>query len=161
MYVRKKQYLCRRKRKIVMRSKGTVILLVLTAFVWSICSNHCLLKASSDTTSSVIQANGTISGTPNNIDGTIDRTTNHPAAQQIDFILSVPDCALPIQIEKIQISFIQLTARQQLKRLSETIFGHNANTLTTHRIAQRIIRSRHILLNLTTYDIGFPFTSFW
>ena len=71
------------------------------------------------------------------------------------------DCALPAQIEKIQVNVIQLTARQQLKRISETVFGQNANITTTHRIARRIYRSQHILLNLATYDIGFPFSAFW
>ena len=86
---------------------------------------------------------------------------SNSAEQHINFILSTSDCALPVQVAKIQIGVVQLSAHQQLKRISETIFGHNANTITTQQIARRIFRSRHILLNLETYDIGFPFSAFW
>lgn len=115
------------------------ILLVIAIFVWNVSSNH----SSSPRPVTHIEANSI------------------PSEQQINFILAKPDCALPTQVEKIQVSFVQLTARQHLKRISETIFGHNANTITTHRIARRICRSKHILLNLETYDIGFPFSAFW
>ena len=136
-----------------MRKHSYVILLLLTAFMWAVSSsNTCRQRLAVDCCQTENATNGLIV----NAYGTSNSTE-----QQISFLLSAPDCALPVQIEKIQVNVAHLSARQQLKRISETIFGHNADTLTTHRIAQRIIRSQHILLNLETYDIGFPFSVFW
>ncbi len=136
----------------IMRRYSYIVLL-LTAIMWVVCSsNNCRQRLAADRYETETTAFGAII----NAHGTSD-----PAEQQINFILSTPDCALPAQIEKIQVNVVQLSARQQLKRISETIFGHNANTITTHRIARRICRSQHILLNLETYDIGFPFSAFW
>ena len=119
-----------------MRRHSYIVLLV-TAIMWVVCSsNNCRQRLTADRSEAETTAFGSIVNACN-------------------------DCALPVQIEKIQVNVVQLTARQQLKRISETIFGHNANTITTHRIARRICRSQHILLNLETYDIGFPFSAFW
>ena len=119
-----------------MRHKSYIVLL-LTALMWFVCSsNHCRRQFTPNQHQAETTAFATIVNANN-------------------------DCALPVQIEKIQVHIIQLTARQQLKRISETIFGRHANTITTHRIARRIYRSQHILLNLATYDIGFPFSAFW
>ena len=77
------------------------------------------------------------------------------------FEISEPDMALPVQIEKLQVSIIHLTARQQLKRLSETVYGQVANRYTTHRLVCQIYHSCNIILNLESFDIGFPFSYFW
>ena len=119
-----------------MRSRSYIVLLLI-AFAWGVCgSNNCRQRLVTNAAETETTAFATIVNANN-------------------------DCALPVQIEKIQINVVQLSARQHLKRISESIFGHNANTLTTHRIARRICRSQHILLNLETYDIGFPFSAFW
>ena len=113
------------------------IVLFTTVFMWVVCSsNNCRQRLAADRYDTETTAYGAI-------------------------VKACEDCALPAQIEKIQVIVVQLTARQQHKRISETIFGHNANTITTHLIARRIYRSQHILLNLETYDIGFPFSAFW
>ena len=117
--------------------RHSYIVLLLTAIMWVVCSsNNCRHQTVPNQHKTETTAFATIVNANN-------------------------DCALPAQIEKIQVNVVQLTARQQLKRISETIFGHNANTITTHRIARRICSSQHILLNLETYDIGFPFSAFW
>lgn len=71
------------------------------------------------------------------------------------------DCALPVQVQKIQLNVTYLTARQQIKRLAESVFGHIANTAISYSLTRRIVRSRTFLRGLETYDIGFPFSSFW
>ena len=126
---------------------------LLIALVWGVCSsNNCRQRLTEDEHKDEATTYGAI----------IDAyETSTPAEQYINFILSTSDCALPVQVAKIQIGVVQLSAHQQLKRISETIFGHNANIITTQQIARRIFRSRHILLNLETYDIGFPFSAFW
>ena len=84
-----------------------------------------------------------------------------PAPQQITSVLSASDCAIPVQIAKIQLVVIHLSARQQLKRLSQSVFGLPANTATTCSIARTVCRSHWLLRSLETYDIGFPFSAFW
>ncbi|MBQ7192125.1 MAG: hypothetical protein IJS00_04555 [Paludibacteraceae bacterium] len=84
-----------------------------------------------------------------------------PAQTQICTIGSSSDCALPVHIEKIQVSCIHLSAQQQLKRLSQSVFGLPANTATSYSIARTIHRSRTLLRSLETYDISFPFSAFW
>ena len=84
-----------------------------------------------------------------------------PAPQQISYIVSNSDCAIPVQIERIQLTVIHLSARQQLKRLSQSVFGLPANTAVSYSAARTIYRSRTLLRSLETYDIGFPFSAFW
>lgn len=84
-----------------------------------------------------------------------------PASQQISYVLSTSDCAIPVQIAKIQLTVIHLSARQQLKRLSQSVFGLPANIATSYSTARTIYRSRTLLRSLETYDIGFPFSAFW
>ncbi len=84
-----------------------------------------------------------------------------PAPQQISYVVSTSDCAIPVQIAKIQLTVIHLSARQQLKRLSQSVFGLPANTATSYSVARTIHRSRTLLRSLETYDIGFPFSAFW
>ena len=84
-----------------------------------------------------------------------------PAPQQISYLVSASDCAIPVQIAKIQLTVIHLSARQQLKRLSQSVFGLPANIATSYSIARTSHRSRTLLRSLETYDIGFPFSSFW
>jgi len=120
-----------------MLRRYSYIVLLLTTFMWVVCSsNNYRQRLVADCHETETTTYGSI-------------------------VNACEDCALPVQIEKIQVHVVQLSVRQQLKRLSETIFGHYANTITTHRIARRICRSKHILLNLETYDIGFPFSAFW
>ena len=137
MFLRMSENYCTFAPAFKIMPRHSYIVLLLTALMWFVCSsNNCRLRPVSDTQQTETTAFATI-------------------------IKACDDCALPVQIEKIQVNVVQLTARQQLKRISETIFGHHANTITTHRIARRIYRSQHILLNLATYDIGFPFSAFW
>ena len=82
-------------------------------------------------------------------------------APQISYVVSPSDCAIPVQIAKIQQTVIHLSARQQLKRLSQSVFGLPANIATSYSIARTIYRSRLLLRSLETYDIGFPFSAFW
>ena len=84
-----------------------------------------------------------------------------PAPQQISYIVSNSDCAIPVQVAKIQLTVIHLSARQQLKRLSQSVFGLPANIATSYSTARTIYRSRTLLRSLETYDIGFPFSAFW
>ena len=84
-----------------------------------------------------------------------------PAPQQISYLISASDCAIPVQIAKIQLTVIHLSARQQLKRLSQSVFGLPANIATSYSTARTIYRSRTLLRGLETYDIGFPFSAFW
>ncbi len=87
--------------------------------------------------------------------------TTVPAPQQISYIVTNSDCAIPVQIAKIQLTVIHLSARQQLKRLSQSVFGLPANIATSYSTARTIHRSRKLLRSLETYDIGFPFSAFW
>ena len=84
-----------------------------------------------------------------------------PAPQQISYVISTSDCAIPVQIAKIQLTVIHFSARQQLKRLSQSVFGLPANIATSYSTARIIYRSRTLLRSLETYDIGFPFSAFW
>ena len=84
-----------------------------------------------------------------------------PAPQQISYVVSTSDCAIPVQIAKIQLTVIHLSARQQLKRLSQSVFGLPANIAASYSVARTIQRSRTLLRSLETYDIGFPFSAFW
>lgn len=87
--------------------------------------------------------------------------TTVPASPQISYIVTNSDCAIPVQIAKIQLTVIHLSARQQLKRLSQSVFGLPANIATSYSTARTIHRSRKLIRSLETYDIGFPFSAFW
>lgn len=91
----------------------------------------------------------------------VESRASIPAPQQISYVLSTSDCAIPVQIAKIQLTVIHLSARQQLKRLSQSVFGLPANIATSYSTARTIYRSRTLLRSLETYDIGFPFSAFW
>ena len=98
------------------------------------------------------------------ISGSQDRVENRatiPAPQQVSYVVSTSDCAIPVQIEKIQLTVIHLSARQQLKRLSQSVFGLPANIATTCSIKRTICRSRTLLRSLESFDISFPFSAFW
>ncbi len=123
-----------------MRRLSYVILLLLTLSAGLICSSNCHNCYN-------------IAGAGASADSAENRMAQ--------FIISEPDCALPVQVEKIQLTVVQLSARQQLKRLSESVFGHAANVVTTYSLLQRIYRSCTIIRGLETYDICFPFSSFW
>ncbi len=84
-----------------------------------------------------------------------------PVPQQISYIVATSDCAIPVQIERIQMTVIHLSARQQLKRLSQSVFGLPANIATSYSIARTICRSRTLIRSLESFDIGFPFSAFW
>lgn len=101
---------------------------------------------------------GSVNSRPQN---RVESRTAIPAPQQISYLISASDCAIPVQIAKIQLTVIHLSARQQLKRLSQSVFGLPANIATTCSIARIIYRSRTLLRSLETYDIGFPFSAFW
>ena len=123
-----------------MRRLSYIILLLLTFSAGLICSSNCRNCY--------------------NIAGA-DASADSEEKRMAQFIISEPDCALPVQVEKIQLTVVQLSARQQLKRLSESVFGYSANHLTTYSLLQRIYRSCTIIRSLETYDICFPFSSFW
>ena len=84
-----------------------------------------------------------------------------PAPQLVSYLVPASDCAIPVQIEKIQLTVIHLSARQQLKRLSQSVFGLPANIAATCSIERTICRSRTLLRGLESFDIGFPFSAFW
>lgn len=89
-------------------------------------------------------------------------TANESGRDNVCAVLtSDTDSALPAQVQKIQLNVTYLTARQQIKRLAESVFGHIANTAISYSLTRRIVRSRTFLRSLETYDIGFPFSSFW
>lgn len=69
--------------------------------------------------------------------------------------------ALPIQIEKIRINCLQLTARQQYKNILESVFGRYANSRISFLIQHIICRLSLIRLNLPPAEISFPFSTFW
>ena len=106
----------------------------------------------------LIAVSGSVNSRPQN---RVESRTAIPAPQQISYLISASDCAIPVQIAKIQLTVIHLSARQQLKRLSQSVFGLPANTATSYSIARIIYRSRTLLRSLETYDIGFPFSAFW
>lgn len=101
---------------------------------------------------------GSVSSCPQN---RVESRAAVPAPQQISYIVSNSDCAIPVQIAKIQLTVIHLSARQQLKRLSQSVFGLPANIAVSYSAARTIYRSRTLLRSLETYDIGFPFSAFW
>ena len=83
-------------------------------------------------------------------------------SRYVGFVLTNTDCTLPASIEKTQQPYIShVTARQQQKRISETIFGHAAKCYTMHSVSRMVFISNNIIPNLETYDIGFPFSAFW
>lgn len=89
-------------------------------------------------------------------------TANESGRDNVCAVLtSDTDSALPAQVQKIQLNVTYLTARQQIKRLVESVFGHVANTAISYSLTCRIVRSRTFLRSLETYNIGFPFSSFW
>lgn len=84
-----------------------------------------------------------------------------PAHQQISYVVSHSDCAIPVQIAKIQVIVNYLSTRQQLKRLSLSVFGLPANMATSCSVGRSVYKSLMLFRSLETYDIGFPFSSFW
>ena len=84
------------------------------------------------------------------------------ATQQAGFVLSQADCSLPVNIEKTpQLVVTHISARQLLKRISESVFGHTAECYTTCLVVCLVVRSHNITINLETCDISFPFSAFW
>lgn len=89
-------------------------------------------------------------------------TANESGRDNVCAVLaSDTDCALPAQVQRIQLNVTYLTAHQQIKRLSESVFGYVANAAISYSLTRRIVCSRTFLRSLETYDIGFPFSSFW
>ena len=118
-----------------------VILLFLTACFAVVCnSNNCCYDAC------VCSANPTA-----------DRNEREAFA----LLTADKDCAIPVQVQKIELNVFRLSVKQQLKRLAESVFGQAANIVSSYCIAQRIIGSRRYFRSLESYDIGFPFSSFW
>lgn len=82
--------------------------------------------------------------------------------EQVGFVLSQADCALPVNIEKTpQLVVTHISARQLLKRISESVFGHTAKCYTTRLVVRLVVRTHNITINLETCDISFPFSAFW
>ena len=82
--------------------------------------------------------------------------------EQVGFVLSQADCSLPVNIEKTpQLVVTHISARQLLKRISESVFGHTAKCYTTRSVVRLVVRTHNITINLETCDISFPFSAFW
>lgn len=77
------------------------------------------------------------------------------------YSLSSAPSALPVQVEKVRIASIQLTARQQHRLISASVFGRPADMCKALTTTISIVRSRHLLPSLAPPDISFPFSSFW
>jgi len=77
------------------------------------------------------------------------------------FTLSSSSAALPIQVEKVRITSIQLSARQLHRLISESVFGHPASVCNSKSATLSIVHSLCILPGLAPPDISFPFSSFW
>jgi len=89
-------------------------------------------------------------------------TAENGGTQQVGFALSQADCSLPVNIEKTpQLVVTHISARQLLKRISETVFGHTAKCYTTCLVVRLVVRTHNITINLETCDISFPFSAFW
>lgn len=122
--------------------KRFVILLLLSLLSWT----GCKVSTSADAPAS----------------STICSATDYDDTQEETlFRLSMPRPALPANIEKTQPFSIQLTVRQSLKRLSETIYGRVANTQQSTQIQRKVAHSRTIHFKFETYNINSPFSQFW
>lgn len=75
--------------------------------------------------------------------------------------LSATQATLPIQISKVRVPSISLTARHNTKYISITIFGRPANSNLTKAIETYIYHSCNIKPALPTFSISFPFSAFW
>lgn len=92
-----------------------------------------------------------------------DDVAGKETCNRIGFVLSQSaDCALPVNIEKTQQCVVtHISARQLFKRISESVFGFTAQCYTADTLSRLVVRSHNIIINLETYDIGFPFSAFW
>ena len=89
-------------------------------------------------------------------------TAENGGTQQVSFALSQADCSLPVNIEKTpQLVVTHISARQLLKRISDTVFGHAAECCNTRLVVQLVVRTHNITINLENCDISFPFSAFW
>lgn len=124
-----------------MRQRSSFILLLFTAVLWVVFAGDCIQPHHANLSSP---------------------TAAHGATMKVGFALSQAECTLPQSIEKTQqLVVTHISARQLLKRLSETVFGHAAKCYTTRSVSRLVVSSHTIILNFETYDIGFPFSVFW
>ena len=86
-----------------------------------------------------------------------DSADNHTAITQ----LSTAPLALPVQVEKIQITIIHLAAKQLQRRLSQTVFGLPAKQIIEFHIQKLVTFSHTLIISLPSANISFPFSAFW
>lgn len=75
--------------------------------------------------------------------------------------ITLPKSALPLQIERLQVPTVSLTAREQVKLLSQSAFGKPANKQITNHVISVIHQTRHICPALPPSKISYPFCYFW
>ncbi|MBR1808836.1 MAG: hypothetical protein IJ776_05575 [Paludibacteraceae bacterium] len=126
-----------------MKQRTKIFFLLLTTCVW-------LLGGMS-----IAPLQGSNSNPTNAVSG-----HNIPAGTEIFSISSAPS-ALPVQVEKVRILSIQLSARQLNRLLSETVFGRPADFCMARTATVSIFRSLCLRLSLPPSDISFPFSAFW
>ena len=124
-----------------MRKHSYFILIMLTAILWM---------------AGIGLGNRQHSAQPNS------HTTEDGTTEQVGFAFSQADCTLPVNIEKTpQLVVTHISARQLLKRISESVFGHTAECCHTRSVVRLVVRTHNITINLETCDISFPFSAFW
>ncbi|MBQ7448417.1 MAG: hypothetical protein IJ756_05725 [Paludibacteraceae bacterium] len=69
--------------------------------------------------------------------------------------------AQPVQIEEINVVIAHVVAKQIRRHLSETVFGTPANLQKTYKITRQICLSHSFPINLPSFNISFPFSTFW
>lgn len=91
-----------------------------------------------------------------------DERTSFPSSDQHTLdCLSVPKSALPLQIERLRVPTINITAREQVKQTSQSAFGKPASEQIAHRVISVIRQTSSICLALPPSKISYPFSYFW
>lgn len=71
------------------------------------------------------------------------------------------DVALPIEVSRVRVNTVNLSARQLTKQISQSVFGAPASQRLTSLIVADVELSHAICLSLPPSQISYPFNVFW
>ena len=114
--------------------KIKILLLPIMAGLWLFCSNYMVLPVVS---------------------------INNTSTETLQILSSPQSSAIPVQVEKIEVLPVSLSAEEHHRQIQQSAFGEFANLLNKLQSSLYIFVSAKLFLGLPTEKISFPFSVFW